>query len=50
MIGGDRSLHGGGRHLRFPEETPMTNLLLAMLAKVGVEAESLGDSTGHLPV
>ena len=50
MIGGDRSLHDGGRHLRFPEETPMTNLLLAMLGKVGVEAESLGDSTGPLPV
>ncbi len=50
MVGGDRSIHGGGRHLVFPQETPMTNLLLAMLAKVGVEAGSLGDSTGHLPV
>jgi hypothetical protein len=50
MVGGPRSIHSGGRHLVFPEETPMTNLLLAMLAKVGVEADSLGDSTGHLPV
>ena len=50
MIGGDRSIHRGGRHLVFPQDTPMTNLLLAMLAKVGVEADSLGDSTGHLPV
>jgi hypothetical protein len=50
MIGGEPALHEGGRHLVFPPETPMTNLLLAMLGKVGVDVESLGDSTGHLPV
>jgi hypothetical protein len=50
MIGGSPALHEGGRHLRFPGEMPMTNLLLAMLGKVGVEAASLGDSTGPLPV
>jgi hypothetical protein len=50
MVGGDRSIHAGGRHLAFPQETPMTNLLLAMLAKVGVEVDSLGDSTAPLPV
>ncbi len=50
MIGGDKAFHGGGRHLVFPAETPMTNLLLSMLAYVGVEVESLGDSTGHLAV
>jgi hypothetical protein len=50
MVGGDRAIHRGGRHLVFPEDTPMTNLLLSMLDKVGVEAESLGDSTGRLPV
>ena len=50
MVGGDRAIHEGGRHLVFPQETPMTNLLLAMLDKVGVAVDSLGDSTGHLPV
>ena len=50
MIGGDRGLHEGGRHLVFPEDTPMTNLLLSMLDKVDVEVDSLGDSTGRLPV
>jgi hypothetical protein len=50
MIGGDRAQHQGGRHLVFPEDTPMTNLLLSMLGKVGVEVDSLGDSTGRLPV
>jgi hypothetical protein len=50
MIGGNPLMHQGGRHLVFPEDTPMTNLLLSMLDKVGVEVPSLGDSTGRLPV
>jgi len=36
----------GGRHLRCAEETPLTNLYLSMLQKLGVPAESIGDSTG----
>ena len=38
----------GGRHLRYPDHTPMTNLLVSMLDKVGVKQEPLGDSTGPL--
>jgi len=37
-----------GRHLAYPENTPMTNLLLTILASVGVRQETLGDSTGKL--
>ena len=37
-----------GRHLAYPQNTPMTNLLLTILASVGVRQESLGDSTGKL--
>jgi hypothetical protein len=40
----------GGRHLKYPLETPMTNLLLGMLDKSGIPAETLGDSTGRLPL
>jgi hypothetical protein len=40
----------GGRHLVFKEETPMTNLLLGLLDKVGVRAESLGDSNGRITI
>jgi hypothetical protein len=39
-----------GRHLVFKEETPMTNLLLGLLDKVGVRAESLGDSNGRIAI
>src|SRR5579871_3580200 len=39
----------GGRHLRFPQRTPMANLLLTMLDKAGVPpVDKLGDSTGRL--
>jgi hypothetical protein len=38
----------GGRHLRYPDHTPMTNLLVTLLEKAGVHQETLGDSTGRL--
>jgi len=36
-----------GRHVRH-QDVPMTNLLLSLLDKVGVQADSLGDSTGRI--
>ncbi len=50
LVGGAGGALEGNRHLVFPAETPMTNLLLAMLDKVGVPTESLGDSTGPLSI
>jgi hypothetical protein len=50
VVGGAAGRMKGGRHLVFKNETPMTNLLLSMLDKVGVRTESLGDSTGRLPI
>jgi len=50
LVGGAGGTLEGDRHLVFPAETPMTNLLLAMLDKVGVPTESLGDSTGRLTI
>lgn len=37
-----------GRHIRYANGTPMNNLFLSMLDRVGVPAETLGDSTGKL--
>ena len=44
---------GGGRlptgqHIRFPRHTPMNNLFVTMLDKVGVDVDQLGDSNGNL--
>lgn len=37
-----------GRHIAYPQHTPMTNLYLNMLDRMGVHEETLGDSTGRL--
>ncbi len=46
VAGGAAGAVRGGRHLRVAEETPLTNLQLAVLGKLGVPIERLGDSTG----
>jgi hypothetical protein len=48
VVGGAAGRMKGGRHLKYPDHTPMTNLLLTVLDKGGVEMESLGDSTGKM--
>jgi hypothetical protein len=37
-----------GQYLTYPENTPMTNLLLTVLDKAGVQTDKLGDSTGPI--
>jgi hypothetical protein len=37
-----------GRYVKHPKETPMGNLYVAMLDRMGVPVESLGDSNGEL--
>ena len=46
VAGGAAGRVEGGRHLRVAEETPLTNLQLAVLEKLGVPTDKLGDSTG----
>jgi hypothetical protein len=48
LVGGGAGQIKGGRHLRYAPETPMNNLLLTMLDKAGVPAETLGDATGKI--
>ena len=41
----------GNHHLKTPEGTPMANLMLTMLRRMGVnDVESVGDSTGELDI
>jgi hypothetical protein len=46
--GGAGKLKLGGQHLVLPERTPIANLHLTLLQKVGVERGSFGDSTGTI--
>ncbi len=50
VVGGGTGQLKGGRILKTPIKTPMNNLLLAMLDKVGVHPEAFGDATGTLPL
>jgi hypothetical protein len=47
VAGGKATGIRGDRHLRFGE-TPLSNLQLTLLEKVGVNVEQFGDSTGEL--
>jgi hypothetical protein len=49
VAGGAAGRVAGGRYIVHPgDTTPLTNLYLTMLDKVGVPTEKLGDSTGKL--
>jgi hypothetical protein len=47
LAGGGGGKIKGGRHLIYPQPTPMNNLLLSMLDKAGVNVEQFGDSNGR---
>ncbi len=48
MAGGAGGKMRGGRHLKLPERTPICNLYLEMMTRMGVHRDSFGDSTGSL--
>jgi hypothetical protein len=48
LAGGGAGHVKGNRHVVYPKDTPLNNLLLSMLEKAGVPVEKLGDSTGKL--
>ncbi len=46
--GGNGKMKLGGQHIVLPERTPIANLHLTLLQKVGVERDAFGDSTGTI--
>jgi hypothetical protein len=46
--GGNGKMKLGGQHLLLPERTPIANLHLTVLQKVGIQREKFGDSTGTI--
>jgi hypothetical protein len=48
VVGKGNGKLSSGRHLDFQRDTPVTNLHLALLDRLGVRPERLGDSTGLL--
>jgi hypothetical protein len=48
LAGGGRGTLKAGRHVRYAKDTPMSNLYLSLLERVGVEPGRFGDSAGKL--
>jgi hypothetical protein len=48
VAGGGAGNHRGGRHIRFDKPTPLSNLHLTLLNKVGIPLETFADSTGKI--
>lgn len=50
IAGGASGRLQGDRHIVVPPHTPMSNLLLSVLDKLGIDQKSFGDSTGKLEI
>jgi len=48
IVGGGCGKLKGGQHLRYPDHTPLANVLLTMLDRAGVSQDKVGDSTAKL--
>jgi hypothetical protein len=48
ILGGGCGKLKGGQHLKYPEHTPLANVWLTLLQRVGMPVEKLGDSTGTI--
>jgi hypothetical protein len=48
LAGGGGGSIDPGRHVRYDEETPLCNLFMSLLDRVGAPTEFIGDSTGRL--
>ena len=48
LAGGGAGQIKGGRHVKSPLDTPLANLHLTLLDKMGISVERFGDSTGKI--
>ncbi len=48
LFGGGTGQLKGGKHIRYTDDTPISNLYLTLLEKLGLQVENFGDSTGTL--
>jgi uncharacterized protein DUF1552 len=48
LVGGKAAGITGGRYIRYPKGTPLSNMHLTLLEKLGVPAEKFGNSTGKV--
>jgi hypothetical protein len=47
LVGGGCGRIKGNQHLRYPDRTPIANMHVALLDRIGIPTETFGDSTGR---
>jgi hypothetical protein len=50
VAGGGAGTLDGGRHIRYADQPSLGNLLVTLMAKLGVPVDRVGGSTGPLPI
>lgn len=50
IVGGANGAIAGHQHIQMPLHTPQANLLVSILNVAGIPAESIGNSTGSVPI
>lgn len=50
LLGGGAGRLNGGQHIQYAEQPSMANLLVAIMDKFDLPVESIGGSTGRLPI
>jgi len=48
LVGGGAGQVKGGRHIKFADDTPLSNLWLTLIDKMGLPVEQFGDSNGKI--
>jgi len=50
IVGGANGAIEGHRHIKMPKSTPQANMLVSILNVAGIPTESIGNSTGNVPI
>jgi hypothetical protein len=50
LVGGAAGTHQGNRHVRMAKSTPLSNLMISIMDKAGVNTDKFGQSSGRIEV
>ena len=50
LVGGGAGRHKGNRHIKMAKSTPLSNLMIALMDKAGINIEKFGQSSGRIEV
>ena len=50
LVGGGAGTHQGNRHIRMAKSTPLSNLMISLMDKAGINTDKFGQSSGRIDV